>query len=351
MNLKNKGRRHTLHISGKLALSAIAMATIINLCGCSAGTRTTVDPASTDATHKTRIERPGRTNERTFELIIEPAPAGTRSTPKSSPTSFPREPVDQLAALMTPISISAAGQPVVHRDMQPRMQTVGWVTSRAKTAPKQDVDPTIAEAIREATRNGNSVKLTVTETEQIPLTADEIDSTLTDKGAGLSTSSDEAAIGFDGNKNGSALPWGGKSGKTSWGLDASLFSKSVNPMHIIGAIVMLGCIVPIWSPPRRWAAAGVVAGVGLLIIAAGTVSEQAPWVFVLAILGFIGVAGWLGYEAWRSKRRAVALASVVQGVEKSNLESVKDNIKDAAGNKLRVVKAEINATKSKALTS
>lgn len=345
MNLKNKGRRHKLHISGKVALSAIVMATILHLCGCSAGTRTTVDPASTDATHKTRIERPGRTNERTFELIIEPAP--TTGVPKCSDHStepMSREPVDQLVALMTPISISAADQPV----MQPRMQTVSWAP---KSTRSQDVDPSIAEAIREATRSGNSVKLTVTETEQIPLTADEIDSTLSDKGAGLSTSSDEAAIGFDGNKNGSALPWGGKSGKTSWGLDASLFSKGLNPMHIIGAIVMLGCIVPIWSPPRRWAAAGVVAGVGLLIIAAGTVSEQAPWVFVLAILGFMGVAGWLGYEAWRSKRRAVALESVVQGVEKSNAESVKDNIKDAAGNKLRVVKAEINATKVKALSS
>jgi hypothetical protein len=335
--------------------SLVFVAFILTMPACSAGTKTTVNPAATDATHGTRIERPGRTKTRTFELEIEPANAEPAPAEQANPGVGFGSPVGSLVAF-TPIGGSPLGvyPAVENATSQPALQTVGWgkrdraTTQGAVTHRSQDINPAIADAIAEAARNGNSISLKITDTEEIPLTADVSESTLSDTGAGLDTHSDEAAINFDGSKTGSGLPYGGKSGKTKWGLDASLFSKSVNAMHIMGAIVMLGAIVPLWAPPRRWTAAGIIMGIGLLIIAAGTVSEQAPWVFVLAILGFLGLAGWLGYESWRNKRRGIALESIGRGVESAGLRSVKDQIGEAAGSQLRTVKSEVTATKNKA---
>lgn len=337
MILKNKTKSRLASKAALVATLAIGSMAIVAISGCTASTKTVVDPAKIDATHGTRIERPGRTKTKTFELKIQPAPLEA-----PTPGASRGEPVGSLVAFIPEGQANA-----MSRSVEPVIRPVGWIKHGR---PDQDIDTTIAEAIAQAARNGSSVELKITETEEIPLSADITESTLVDSGAGLDTRSDEAAIGFDGNKGGAKLPWGGKSGKTSWGLDASLFSKSVNAMHIIGAIVMLGAIVPLWAPPRRWTAAGAIVGVGLMIIAAGTVSEQAPWVFVLAILGFMGLAGWLGYESWRNKRRGIALNSIVRGVEmagKDENDTVKSSIGVAAGDMLATVKAEVRATKNK----
>lgn len=322
--------------------------------GCAASSRTNVSPATTNATHETRTERAGRTVISEYELEITP-PSGPSSgggnghdstlLPQSSGAGNRQ---GSIVAPMVPAVLGLA-EPEVFSMARRGVGGVSHTTPLTPVgyAPERD-DEAIAEAIREAVRNGSSVKLKQRETEEIPLTADTSNSSLDDSGPGLNTSSDEAAIGFDGRKSGASLPWGGESGKTKWGLDASLISRGVNPLMIIGAIVMIAAVIPVVSPPRRWFAAGIVALTGLLIIAAGVVSEQAPWVFVLAILAFLGVAGWLGYEAWRNKRRQVALTSIVKGVENSNGQmNTKELIAEAAGPQLAVVKSEVNATKAK----
>lgn len=316
--------------------------------GCAASSRTNVSPAATNATHETRRERAGRTVTDEYELKItppSPSPAGGNTDSQVKPRSTGAEGIG--ASTTSPIGpaapISPFGQGGVHS-----VSGVGRMAPLTPVAyaPEHDQNA-IDEAIREAVRNGHSVELKHRTTEEIPLTADTSNSTLDDSGPGLTTSSDEAAIGFDGRKSGASLPWGGESGKTKWGLDASLLSRGMNPLLILGGIVMICAVIPVISPPRRWVASGIVALTGLLIIAAGVVSEQAPWVFVLAILAFLGVAGWLGYEAWRNKRREVALKAIVKGVE-SEQGDAKNNIKQAAGEQLAVVKSEVNATKAKA---
>ena len=329
-----------------LTIGGVAIA-VGSLPGCASSSRTRVEPAATSASHETRSERAGRTKTSTFDIEITPPaamPGGhtdSQAEPQSTGAGFdgisPLEPVADSLRWRDTSGMSGA------RGIAPLMPVA--YAENARNSPQ--VDPGIARAISEAVANGAGVKMRVTETEEIPLTADTANSTLSDTGSGLATSSDEAAIGFDGRKSGATLPWGGRSGKSSFGLDASLASAGVNALHIIGAIVILGAIVPLWSPPRRWGAAGVVAGVGLLIIAAGTVSEQAPWVFVLAILGFMGLAGWLGYEAWRNKRRKVALDAIVQGVENDKNALTKAKIASAAGDSVSIVKSETNAVKAK----
>lgn len=324
--LRSRKRQHNIDLAfNTLVVLAcfIAVAVAISmLAGCSSTSRTRFSPSSTNATHETRTERPGRTITSEYELEITPS-TPTAPSGQTQPDAF------------LPGGTKGVSGVVGHASLTP-----------VAYAPEHDRD-TIGEAIREAVRNGYGVKLKARDSEEIPLAADTSNSTLDDRGPGLETSSDEAAIGFDGGKGGSSLPWGGKGGKTKWGLDASLVSQGVNALHIVGAIVIVGAIIPVVSPPRRWVASGIVALTGMLIIAAGTVSEQAPWVFVLAILAFLGLAGWLGYEAWRNKRRQVALNAIVKGVEKTD-KSTKAEIGKAAGDDLTVVKSEVNATKAKA---
>ena len=330
--------------------------------GCASTSRTETSPASTNATHETSTQRPGRTIRNEYKLeMTPPAPAGggtgTQAEPRSTgagqagflSSSSPATPAvyqmsdlamgggkalggDRRMAPLTPVAYSSVGSSVgMGPERQPR---------------------SVEDAIRDAVDQGYGVKLEHIQTEEIPLTTETSASMLDDRGPGLKTTSDEAAIGFDGSRSGASLPWGGASGKTKWGLDASLISRGVNPLMIIGAIVMIAAIIPVVSPPRRWFAAGIVALTGMLIIAAGVVSEQAPWVFVLAILAFLGVAGWLGYEAWRNKRRQVALTSIVRGVDTPGGEPaskiIKEYIAKSAGDELTVVKSEVNATKAKA---
>lgn len=362
--LRSRKRQHNIDLAfNTLAVFACIVAVavaIAMLAGCSSTSRTRFSPSSTNATHETRTERPGRTITSEYELEIMPpvsSPSGDRvesspsgdemGTPARAPTPAARRGQTQPDAFLPggtglqPGGVSGVVGPA-------SLTPVAYAAVIApEHAPHHDRD-TIGEAIREAVANGYGVKLKAHDSEEIPLAAETSNSTLDDRGPGLETSSDEAAIGFDGGKGGASLPWGGKGGKTKWGLDASLVSQGVNALHIVGAIVIVGAIIPVISPPRRWVASGIVAMTGMLIIAAGTVSEQAPWVFVLAILAFLGVAGWLGYEAWRNKRRSVALNAIVKGVETDANGFTKGKIKQAAGDNIAVVKSEVNATKAKA---
>jgi hypothetical protein len=325
---------------------------VLAISGCAASSRTNVSPASTSATHETRHERAGRTVTSETELEITPpssTPAGGDTDSQVKPQSTGAEGIG--ATTTSPFHPAVARAPLGPGGVN-SVSGVGRMAPLTPVAfePEQRGD-SIGEAIREAVRNGYGVKLKTRETEEIPLTADTSNSSLDDSGPGLTTSSDEAAIGFDGRKSGASLPWGGQSGKTKWGLDASLLSRGMNPLLILGGIVMICAVIPVISPPRRWVASGIVALTGLLIVAAGVVSEQAPWVFVLAILAFLGVAGWLGYEAWRNKRREVALKAIVKGVNDADTsvrDLAKKSIGDAAGDRLTVVKSEVNATKAKA---
>lgn len=322
--------------------------------GCASTSRTETSPASTNATHETSTQRPGRTIRNEYKLeMTPPAPAG-------GGTGSQAEPRSTGAGQAGFLSSSSPAKPAVYQMSDLGMgggKVLGGIHRMVPLTPvayssvalgPERQPRSVEDAIRDAVDQGYGVKLEHIQTEEIPLTTETSSSMLDDRGPGLKTTSDEAAIGFDGSRSGASLPWGGASGKTKWGLDASLISRGVNPLMIIGAIVMIAAVIPVVSPPRRWFAAGIVAMTGMLIIAAGVVSEQAPWVFVLAIIAFLGVAGWLGYEAWRNKRRQVALKAIVQGVEDDQNGFTKGKIKQAAGDQLTLVKSEVNATKAKA---
>ena len=321
--------------------------------GCASTSRTETSPASTNATHETSTQRPGRTIRNEYKLeMTPPAPAGggtgTQAAPRSTgagQAGFLSSSSPATPAVYQMSDLAMGGDMVLGEGRSsPSLTPVAYKPDRQSDA--------VENAIRDAVDQGYGIKLEHVQTEEIPLTTDTSSSMLDDRGPGLKTTSDEAAIGFDGSRSGASLPWGGESGKTKWGLDASLFTRGLNPLMIIGAIVMIAAVIPVISPPRRWFAAGIVAMTGMLIIAAGVVSEQAPWVFVLAILAFLGVAGWLGYEAWRNKRRQVALTSIVRGVDTPGGEPaskiIKEYIAKSAGDELAVVKSEVNATKAKA---
>lgn len=319
--------------------------------GCASTSRTETSPASTNATHETSTQRPGRTIRDEYKLeMTPPTPAGGNTESQVEPRNTGAGPAGGFTAC--PPATSAVyqisdlgmggGKVLGEGRSSPSLTPVAY-------RPDRQSNP-VEDAIRDAVEHGYGIKLEHVQTEEIPQTTDTSSSMLDDRGPGLKTTSDEAAIGFDGSRSGASLPWGGESGKTKWGLDASLFTRGLNPLMIIGAIVMIAAIIPVISPPRRWFAAGIVALTGMLIIAAGVVSEQAPWVFVLAIIAFLGVAGWLGYEAWRNKRRQVALTTIVKGVEDAEdsvRELTKQSIGKAAGGNLRVVKSEVGATKAK----
>ena len=353
MTHQSLGRKRPSAITFRLTTTAALLGLLLTgatATGCASTSRTNVSPSKTNATHETRDERPGRTKQREFELEILP-PAQPHSSNPGLPANRDGEVAGLAAGRHSPsVNPASVVAPDTLTGDSIRVSDAPSLASLTRVAwnPESAVDPSIAQAIRQAVEAGSGVKLRVTDTDEIPLTSSTTSASLDDAGPGLQTSSDEAAIGFDGRKSGASLPWGGSSGKTKWGVDASLISSGVNALHIFGAIVMAASIIPIVTPPRRWLAAGIVASTGLLIIAAGTVSEEAPWVFVAAILAFLGVAGWLGYEAWRNKRRGIALESIATGVENADGNAVTKNaIAEAAGDNLNIVKSETTSVKNK----
>lgn len=327
------------------------------LSGCSATSRTRVDPASTNATHSVVEQNAGRTKTKTIELRIDPAGSDATKTPANS-----TEPADDAgrrgagAAVASPSGwddpnwVQSAGAAVQNTGM---MQAVAWSGNRVRDQPRTSVDEdadSLADAIRSAVEQGARVEFKLTETDNTPLTTDTIESTLDDRGAGLQTSSDEAAIGFEGGRGKASLPYGGRSGKSSFGLDATMLTRGTNWLIYLGGFVLLFAIAPILITPRRPVAAAVIAGMGLLLIAAGVVATEYPWVFAIVIvIALIGVA-WIGYEFWKRGAVQHAFDAVVKGVDDTNMHHqsvVKDSIAEAAGNRISVVRAEVTKSKNK----
>lgn len=312
------------------------------LAGCAPASRTRVDGAATEATH--RVEAPGVTRTRTREVEILPAPLRP-----AAPATSPGGGASQSSATH-PASPDGRDRPAT-RPTHHRAESSGRAGLVAVSWPggdRPESDP-LAEAVREAARSGGTVTYRESESETVPLAATE--STLSDRGASLNTSSDEAAIGWEGRGGGARLPWGGNTGKRTTGLTADLASAATNPLVWIGGLVCVGAIVPLVLPPRRWGTAAAVFGVGAAIATLGIVATSSPWIFGLAVLLALAVAVWFGYQAWRNGRAQVALRSVAKGVEtlpKELGELVKDRVKDAAPEAAKqAVKSEISAQKTR----
>lgn len=332
---------------------------LVGVSGCSPGSRTRVDPASTNATHSTVEQNPGRTKTETIKLRIQPntpaAPSGGSAAPGANAGQLGGMARDAEPRAMSAVASPAGGNgPNWYPSAGAAVINASWGGNRARDQPEdaRRVDAAgLADAIRSAVDQGSIVDFEITTTDNTPLTTNTVESTLDDRGAGLLTSSDEAAIGFDGKRGGSSLPWGGKSGKNSFGLDASLLSRATSPLVLLGGIVLLGAIVPILMTPRRFGAAAAIAGMGLLLIAAGVVATESPWVFVVVLIAFIGFVVWQGWELWKRRGVQDTLDTVVRGVEETNAahaDIVKQKIgaiAEANGKQEITVKNEVRKAK------
>lgn len=336
----------------------LVMVAMTIMTGCSPSSRTRVDPASTNATHSTVEQNAGRTRTETIKLRIQPndpaaAPQGAATPASGVGGGGDAHSADQLASLAddTP---SERRVPNWSRSGGGAVISASWGGNRTRDQPEDTrrVDASgLAETLRSAVDRGSVVDFEYTTTDNTPLTTNTVESTLDDRGAGLLTSSDEAAIGFDGKRGGTDMPYGGKSGKSSFGLDASLLTRATNPLVILGGIVLLGAIVPVLMTPRRFGAAATIAGMGLLLIAAGVVATEMPWIFVVVLLAFIGFVVWQGWELWKRRGVQDTLDTVVRGVEETNATHasvVKGRIgaiAESNGKQEMVVKNEVRKSK------
>lgn len=332
-SLLRRARRHVMLSRGvvrALCLLAMSSCAAAPVAGCSNAT-TRIDGAKTGATHETRQERPGRTIERKIELRI-PTPRPETAPDDGQPTS------DQVA--FTPVI--ARGLTTIASVSMPA------IVGGSKTPTPITNREIVRDAIDAATYSNTPIELVITETENVPASADTTSSSLQDDGASLRTSSDEAAVDFESRQGKWQLPWAKRrGGGGSFGISAQVFGDSgMNALHIVGSLVLLAAIVPLVMMPRRVGLAATLAGAGLMIIAAGTVAEQYPWILAIALVVFIGVLGYLAYEAWRSGRLRSTLTAVTRAVEYSpNPDAVKSQVARESGSMGHAHTAEIRAAK------
>lgn len=143
----------------------------------------------------------------------------------------------------------------------------------------------------------------------------------------MQTRSERAALGYDLALPRWPLPWGGESSGGGAALSAKLLGGGgFNVLHALGAITFVGALIPLLRTPRRFGAAACFAGVGLALIAVGTVHERYPWALALAALALAGLLAWCGYEAWRRGRLDMTVSRVTRAVEVSGADEVKDAV-------------------------
>lgn len=287
--------------------------------GCSALTpqpRTTVTPPRTTAGHAVTSQSPGITT--TLSITVDPPGLAAPDAPATTPRR-------KAAPLL-------ADDP-------------------AKTQPAGSLDP--ADAIRAAAelaeRTGNRVRVEYSQT--VPVTTSTTESTLDDRGAGLDSRGEGQATGLDQAGRRVSLPWD-RSARASgggFGLTTEIAGLGgINVLHVLGGLCVIAALIPIVLPPRRIGLAASIAGTGLLLIAAGTVADEYPWIYAIAIVAFLGVLGWLAYAAWREARKSATLAAIVPAVENvENSDAVKAGVTQEAGGAIDLVRAEVRAIKKR----
>lgn len=290
-----------LRSGGAWNLPAIAMlvALVAVAVGCNATPRTRITPASTQA--ESRLERPGITE--TLTITIDRAPQAQR------------------AAATTPVG---AGSEAAKKGDRPSAEQDQAVTPQ----PLRDI---VDAATRGGDPDGGSVRIEYSRT--IPLSTEQ--RSLADTGPGLDARGEGQATTLNQRDRRLSLPWDGEAHGGGWGLDSEFVGGSgVNWLHIIGGVFLLLAVIPLLLTPKRFDIAAVIGVVGLTVIAAGTVSEQYPWIFALVLLAVIGAIVYLVLVGRSDARKRVAIEAVATGVQnqaKANPEqSAKPSIADAA---------------------
>lgn len=283
------------------------------LAGCGSSATSRIEPARTSAEHETRRERPGAT---TLTITIEPATTPTTPTTPTSPAA-PQD-VRRKAAPVAPVAMAV-------------------------------VEPDLAETLRAAAEAAERTGARVTfQYRQEPLSADTSRSALDDRGPGLETRGGELATDLAQRPRRLSLPWDERASASGGGfaLSATAAGRAVNALHILGGVVLIAAVIPVVLPPRRIGLAAAIAGVGLLIIAAGTVAEEYPWLMAIAMAALVAALGYLAVEAWRAERRRRAIEAIVPAVEHAPAaEDIKAEVLDAAGDMHAAVRAEVRAIK------
>ncbi|MCA9289374.1 MAG: hypothetical protein KDA05_12350 [Phycisphaerales bacterium] len=276
-----------------LLVIALIVAFVGLALGCSATPRTRITPATTQA--ESRLERPGITE--TLTITIDRAPHA------------------QPAAGTTPVGVGGEAAKKGDRGGQDQAVT---------PQPLRDI-------VEAATQTGESVRIEYSRT--IPLSTEQ--RSLADTGPGLDARGEGQATQLNQRDRRLSLPWDGEARGGGWGLDSEIVGGSgVNWLHIIGGVFLMLAVIPLLLSPKRFDIAAVIGVVGLTVIAAGTVSEQYPWIFALVLLAVIGAIVYLVVVGRSDARKRVAIEAVATGVQnqaKANPEqSAKPSIADAA---------------------
>jgi hypothetical protein len=302
-----------------LAVFAIGLlASIASVPGCTS--QTVVTPGGAKVGHETRVENAGWT--RTATLTVTPGATA-------------------LAGTQTPSGLEDSAQRLAESSPAGSGGGESGSASRATTTPT-----TLTGVAALAAARGMGVTLTTSETK--PTTADETRSTIDETGAGLRSSSSEAAIDFDSSGRTFPLPWGGVLSGGISGLTATISGKKINALHLFGAVTLLAAVVPIVVKPRRIGLAAAIAGAGLVLIATGTVVAKYPLALLVGLGVFAGVLAWLAVSAWRARQNAVAIERVAKGVEdlpEPQKLAVKASIARAANGSMKTVRAVVRRAK------
>jgi hypothetical protein len=329
--------------------------------GCSTPAKTDAAGPAAAATHETRDETPGV--HRRIELRVKSEAARQRDSETGqgaaddgegseggvggSPACAPHPLTSSEAARQRG---SEAGMPIAAMIAAAVLGNTGGQAASGTETPTNaaGIPAILRDAIDAARSQGLDVELVIDE--YVPLAADTTHSTFTEQPARLTTSSEQAALGFSTKLRRFPLPWGGKASGGGFGFEATLLGgEGVNVLHVIGAGVMALAVIPLLRTPRRWSAALVFLGAGLAIVMAGTLVDEYPWVTLVAGVALLGLLAYGAYEAWRRGRVTVALDAITPVVEKHPMgEQLKGLIGDKAGRKLAAVKAETTASKQRA---
>jgi hypothetical protein len=343
---KSLGDR-SVGIAALAVLLAVVLVLLTPIGGCSATTKA-AGPAA-DATHETRVERPGEERTRRIEVRVKQG-SDQRDSEGSDEGAegaleCPAPETSEGAAELGGVGRSAASARLA---AFVAAAVIGQPSGSEIRATQTGTDE-LLRAAAELARQGLEIEIVIDEYEHRDTSADTTRSTFAERPATLATSSAEAALGFDTRLRRFALPWGGEAEGGGLGIEATVLGgRGVNVLHLVGAAVMCMALIPLLRTPRRWSAAAVFGGVGLGIVMTGTLVDEYPWVTLLAAALLLALLAYGAYEAWRRGRLVASLDAITPVVEKSEFaDELKTQIGEKAGRLRNAVKAETTASKAR----
>jgi len=98
-------------------------------------------------------------------------------------------------------------------------------------------------------------------------------------------------------------------------------------LYILGALLVVGGII-FMGVTKRIGLGGTIAGSGVALLGIAYVSAAYPWVWLLGLVGLVGVGVWFLYDAKAKEKLEKTAKSVVGGLERAK-ESLRENLRKA----------------------